>query len=687
MVEIVEKQVKFNGVKMDSVTIFILIITILIIHILIIKRRSRILIENKNKYEELDNIRKTFMNSNKDMIYLKDENLNYIFANHALEEFYNKTSKEIIGKNDYEISSEEFAEKRRKSDMAVLEKDKLIIDEIEWDGKTHKTTKFPIRMSSGKFGVGAFITDISKQRENEKKQEKELCRHKILTEVLTRNFENKQSQLDYVLNEALQMTDSQYGYIYLYDEEKKEFTLNSWTLGVMDDCMVVEKLSKYQLDKTGIWGEAVRQKKPIVVNDFSKPNPLKKGHPQGHVALNNFMTIPVIIDDIIVAVVGLGNKINDYDDNDVYQLTLLMNGVWNAIARREVQENIKYLGFHDPLTDLYNRRFFEEELNRLDTERNFPISIIMGDVNGLKITNDVFGHKYGDLLLKKVAGVLKRVCRADDIIARSGGDEFLILLPKTDYEEAEKMISRIKTELSKEKVKFIKCSMSMGAHTKLDKSHSIDEIQEIAEEKMYFVKSTEKKEFQQEAVDFMIKTLHENMEKEHIHSINVSQLCEIMGKEMDLSEKDIQNLKTSGYLHDIGKVALEPKYLDENYTLSSQEKTDVKRHAVLGYRILNSLDSTHELAEAVMFHHEHWDGSGYPKGLKGEDIPLNSRIITLVEYYDRLLFGNNGSSPLSKEETLSLIRSNAGAKFDPQLVEVFLKIMKKNNTEDGYGYN
>lgn len=510
--------------------------------------------------------------------------------------------------------------------------------------------------------------------ESEKRYERDLIRYKILTDVLSRNFEDKQEQLDYVLSQALDLTGSQYGYIYLYDEKKEEFTLNSWTRGVLADCDVTEKLTKYQLHKTGIWGEAVRQRKAIVVNDFNEPNPLKKGYPKGHVALNKFMTIPVIIDDVIVAVVGLGNKINDYDYNDIYQLTLLMNGVWNAVERREVQENLKYLGFHDSLTGLYNRRFFEEELKRLDTERNLPISIIMGDVNGLKLINDVFGHSYGDLLLQKVAEVLKRTCRADDIIARTGGDEFLILLTNTNYDDAEKLINRIKIELSKEKVKFIKCSMSMGAQTKRNKTELVSEIQEKAEEKMYFMKSTEKKEMQNEVVNYMIKALHENVEKEYEHSVNVSRLCGLMGREMKLSEKEIHNLKIAGYLHDIGKVALDPKYLDDNYMLSKQEKKDKNSHAILGYRILNAIDSTNDLAEAVLHHHENWDGSGYPNGLKGEAIPLNSRIIALIEHYDRFLNGQNENKPLVKEQALDIIKCYSGTKFDPQLVELLIRI-------------
>ena len=107
-----------------------------------------------------------------------------------------------------------------------------------------------------------------------RKQEKTLYRHMILADVLNLSFERDQEQLDYVLHEALKLTESEYGYIYLYDEEKQEFMLNSWTRGVMEACEVADKQTKYQLDKTGIWGEVVRQGKPIIINDFNKPHPL-----------------------------------------------------------------------------------------------------------------------------------------------------------------------------------------------------------------------------------------------------------------------------------------------------------------------------------------------------------------------------------------------------------------------------
>jgi len=148
-------------------------------------------------------------------------------------------------------------------------------------------------------------------------------------------------------------------------------------------------------------------------------------------------------------------------------------------------KQIEYLSFHDHLTKLYNRRFFEEELERLDTKRNLPLSIIMGDVDGLKILNDTFGHVTGDKLLIKVAKTLKNNCRADDIIARRGGDEFEILLPKTTSLEAKKIIKRIKRASAREKIKDMKISISLGYGTKMKETEDIEDIRKLAENGMY----------------------------------------------------------------------------------------------------------------------------------------------------------------------------------------------------------
>ena len=137
------------------------------------------------------------------------------------------------------------------------------------------------------------------------------------------------------------------------------------------------------------------------------------------------------------------------------QFNIILDEEINERTKRE--KEISYLSYHDVLTGLYNRRFYEEEIKRLDTERNLPISIIIGDVNGLKLVNDAFGHDKGDELLQKAAAAIQSACRTDDIVARWGGDEFVILLPKTKTEEAEEIVNRIKELYSKEHVNAIQC--------------------------------------------------------------------------------------------------------------------------------------------------------------------------------------------------------------------------------------
>jgi len=361
------------------------------------------------------------------------------------------------------------------------------------------------------------------------------------------------------------------------------------------------------------------------------------------------------------------------DSNKTVGVVMVFRDVTEKMEQRK---RIEYLSFHDSLTGLYNRRFVEEELQRLDTERNLPISIIVGDANGLKLTNDIFGHSYGDMLLEKVAEVLRRVCRADDIIARWGGDEFILLLPNTDYDEVEQIIGRIKYELSNEKIKSINGSISMGAGTKLHISDKIENVIDMAEERMYLSKTLERKEMQSNLIKLIIETLHESNFREKDHSFNVSRLCGSVGKELKLSELDIRKLKSAGCLHDIGKIALPPELLYKSDKLNNQELVEIKKHTMVGYRILNSFDDTADLADAVLLHHEQWDGNGYPKGLKKEEIPLHARIISIVENYDRMMYDSYGKESMSSFDAIQAIRENAGIKFDPQIVEVFATMIE-----------
>jgi two-component system, sensor histidine kinase and response regulator len=216
----------------------------------------------------------------------------------------------------------------------------------------HKNgTCFPVQVHAYAVGsppneieyVWASVRDITEKKKKEVEIQRSLNRlHSIIT-ILQYPYTNLQDFLDYALNQAIALTESTIGYIYFYDEKSKQFELNSWSKEVMKDCTVMNPQTTYHLDQTGIWGEAVRQRKPIVVNDFQSPHPLKKGLPGGHISLCRFLTIPIIHQEKIKAVVGVANKKEEYDTTDTLELTLLMDAVWKTVESIQSNEYVKLL--------------------------------------------------------------------------------------------------------------------------------------------------------------------------------------------------------------------------------------------------------------------------------------------------------------------------------------------------------
>lgn len=346
--------------------------------------------------------------------------------------------------------------------------------------------------------------------------------------------------------------------------------------------------------------------------------------------------------------------------------------------KREKQREIVYLSYHDQLTGLYNRRFFEEEKKRLDTPRNLPITLVMADVNGLKLTNDAFGHRVGDELLRKAGEVMKKECRADDIIARIGGDEFCILLPKTSTEEAEGIVRRIRKAIAKEKVGNAVLSISFGWDTKQEPDEDMDMVFKKAEDEMYRYKLSESSSMRYQTMKLIIQALYAKHTREEKHSYRVSQLCGEMGSALGLSLEAIRELRTAGLMHDIGKVTIDDYLLEKSGPLAETERLEINRHVETGYRILSSVAEFAQIAEFVLAHHERWDGWGYPKGLKGEEIPFEARIIAIADAYDAMTTERPYRAALSKDEAIREIRENAGTQFDPAIAQVFIeKVLKE----------
>ena len=344
----------------------------------------------------------------------------------------------------------------------------------------------------------------------------------------------------------------------------------------------------------------------------------------------------------------------------------------NITARKENEAKLIHLSYHDHLTGLYSRRFFEDELKRLDTKQNLPLSIIMCDVNGLKLVNDSFGHESGDALLQSAAEAMKKICREKDVLARIGGDEFVILLPKTTADEAVRLANDIKDIALEGAGAGIELSISYGYDTKTTEAQSMLEVIANAENHMYRHKLYERSSLRSKTIDIVMNTLFEKSSREAAHSTRVSHLCQSMAAKMNLDKNAVNQMRIAGLIHDIGKIGINENVLNKPGYLTPEERREIERHPQTGWRILSSTDEFAELAEFILSHHEKWDGSGYPNGLKGEEIPLESRIISIADAYDAMTSVRTYKPSLGKDAAIEELKRCSGTQFDPGIVNVLV---------------
>jgi len=365
-----------------------------------------------------------------------------------------------------------------------------------------------------------------------------------------------------------------------------------------------------------------------------------------------------------------------YQYNDENELVAI-NNLRNIDERKIAEEKLIHLSYYDQLTDLYNRRFYEEELMRLDTERNLPIALIMADVNGLKLTNDAFGHQAGDELLKNIAQIFKKVCRSDEIISRIGGDEFVILLPKCNESQAKLLIERLNAAISKNKKMNALLSVSIGYSIKESGLTKMNEVFKEAEDDMYRHKLAENLSMRSKNIDLIMNSLFEKSNRERLHSDRVAEICEKIASNMNIDQEGIQQIRLAAVLHDIGKIGISDSILNKNGKLDTSEWEEMRKHSEIGYRILSTVSEFSEIAEYVLSHQERWDGKGYPEGLKGEDIPVQARIIAIADAFDAMTVKRSYRDAMSETEAVAEIKKYAGTQFDPEIARIFVeKVIK-----------
>jgi diguanylate cyclase (GGDEF)-like protein len=302
------------------------------------------------------------------------------------------------------------------------------------------------------------------------------------------------------------------------------------------------------------------------------------------------------------------------------------------------------------------------------------------DLDGLKLVNDTMGHEAGDRLLKNFAYILQKCYRTGDVISRVGGDEFAVLLPETNSKVLDKVAARINSTIREYNLTnpSLPLSVSMGTAVRKDNRSTLRDIYKEADNLMYRSKLQRSGSAHSAVVNTLLKALQARDYITKGHGERMKNLAALLGRELKLPDSTLTSLQLLAQFHDIGKVGIADRILFKSDSLTEEEFREMQRHSEIGQRIALASPELSSLADLILKHHECWDGSGYPFGLVGEQIPLECRIIALVDTYDTMTHDRPYSKAVAPQEALDEIARCSGTQFDPHLTELFLKLL-------GYG--
>jgi len=369
-------------------------------------------------------------------------------------------------------------------------------------------------------------------------------------------------------------------------------------------------------------------------------------------------------------------------------IIIIVISIWNASLKKAVKEKTKalevstqellYKTYHDELTGLYNRVYFSEILEEIQS-KPLPLSIIVADLNCLKITNDTFGHEAGDKLIINMAKLIQSNIEEGHIACRIGGDEMIVIMPETDARKSLDILAKIKQATISSKEEPIRPLVALGAATKINEDESFSRLFKRAEEKMYENKMDESEYTYDKVIGSFKKAILENEYESPEHYDRLKALCLELGYAMNLDKEDLDALALLSDLHDIGKAGLDKEILLKEGPLTHDEWEKIKRHPELGFKIVSSSVKFSHVGKGILAHHEHWDGRGYPQGLKGEEIPLIARIFAVVEAYDAMTHKRPYKKTFTKNEAVLELNNCSGTQFDSRVAEVFINMIDTTN--------
>ncbi len=532
-------------------------------------------------------------------------------------------------------------------------------------------------------GIVLIALDITGRKQAELLLNYQLGVEKIIADISSYLANLPSKQIGEGINEVLKIAgeflQADRGYVFQFSEDMNARTMtHEWCAKDVEP--LKEELQEQSMDELAWWKSKLEARDWINVSSIKELPPEAEGEKKEIEAqeVKSFHCVPLVIEGALFGAFGFAviKENRNWADEHTKLLSVVAELIANAFARYAAYLEISYMSFHDQLTGLYNRHFLKEEMNRVDNPDHYPLSIIVADLNGLKLVNDTYGHIMGDELLQKAASILKQSCREKDIIARWGGDEFIILLPGTSKKKAKVIQKRIVDNCSGQYAGDVPVSIAVGVACKNNTANGLHEILKKAEDSMYTQKLTEGRSVRNAVLSTLIKTLSEKSCEKETHTLRMQETARLIGKQAGLSEVDLSRLNLLIALHDIGNINIPGEILTKKGPLTGSEWEMIKKHPETGFRIARSTEEFGHVAEEILSHHECWDGNGYPRGLKGEEIPLLSRIAAIADSYEVMSSGRPYKKRLSQDEIKAEFKKCAGAQFDPGLVELFLPMLE-----------
>lgn len=410
------------------------------------------------------------------------------------------------------------------------------------------------------------------------------------------------------------------------------------------------------------------------------------------------------------------SQVNVYFENDlvlsgIFVLTALPLGFYVKIEGEHIKRLLS-LANEDGLTGVYNHRYFYDSLSDKIKEADdtkTKLSMLFIDIDYFKQYNDTYGHQAGDKVLRDMGAILKKSTREKDIVTRYGGEEFAIILPSTDENEASIIAEKIRDEVEstyfegQENQPNKNLTVSIGISIYPDKARDSIDLIKSADDALYRAKFFNKnrvetyvsifdelnKDITDEDVEVIasIKTLISVINAKdrytYGHGERLVFYCKLLAEKLRLSKRDKMQLLRGAYVHDIGKINISKEILVKKMPLTNEEWNTLKEHPQNGVDILKPMKALNNLQELVLYHHEKYDGTGYPSGLKGSEIPYLARILTVVDSFDAMTSNRPYNRRKSYEEAIKELRRCSGTQFDPDIAESFIEVIKENKDNLG----